>query len=58
VGDVVVTDHQHVGDLLELGVPHALAELVVGVDDVDACIGGSETIGNVCRVFLVCGRDR
>ena len=38
-GDVVVADDQHVRDLLQLGVADPLAELVVGVDDVDPAAG-------------------
>ena len=35
-GNVVVAHHQHVRQLLHLGGANALAQLIVGIDDVDA----------------------
>src|SRR5439155_26701144 len=46
VAHVVVADHEHVGDLLELGPPDASADGLVGLGDVDAVAAGTQTAGN------------
>ena len=56
--DIVVSDHQHVRDLLELGTADPLAQLIVGVNDIDAEALVRQTLDHLGGVRLVSVGDR
>src|SRR5215217_6215898 len=56
IAHVVVTHHEQVGDLLELGGPDPLAQAVARVDEIDAVAEGPQAIDHPAGVGAVAVR--